>query len=38
MGRLINIVNWGLYQGVGEAGNKVTNKEVTTNNNDNNDK
>ena len=28
-GRLITIVNWGIYQGVIEEGNKDTNKEVT---------
>ncbi|NFL87297.1 DNA replication protein DnaD [Clostridium botulinum] len=28
-GRLITIVNWGLYQGGKEEGNKQTNKEVT---------
>lgn len=28
-GRLITIVNWGVYQGVIEEGNKDTNKEVT---------
>ena len=28
-GRLINIVNWGIYQGGFEEGNKDTNKEVT---------
>lgn len=28
-GRLINIVNWGVYQGGLEEGNKDTNKEVT---------
>lgn len=28
-GRLINIVNWGSYQGVNEEGNKQTNKEPT---------
>ena len=35
-GRLINIVNWGVYQGGLEEGNKDTNKEVTTNKNDKN--
>ena len=30
-GRLINIVNWGVYQGGIEEGNKDTNKEVTNN-------
>ena len=39
-GRLITIVNWGIYQGVIEEGNKDTNKEVTNDqqstNNDNN--
>lgn len=30
-GRLINIVNWGIYQGGFEEGNKDTNKEVTKN-------
>lgn len=29
MGRLITIVNWGLYQCCNEEGNKDTNKEVT---------
>ena len=28
-GRLINIVNWGVYQATIEEGNKVVNKEVT---------
>ena len=28
-GRLITIVNWGVYQGGGDEGNKATNKEVT---------
>ncbi len=47
-GRLITIVNWGVYQGTEGEANKVsskevtksqhrTNKEVTPNNNDNND-
>ena len=47
-GRLITIINWGLYQEIGNDTNKVinkqltksqqrANKELTTNNNDNND-
>lgn len=49
MGRLVTIVNWGLYQCCNDEGNKDTNKEVTkrsqrtnkevtSNKNDNNDK